>query len=60
MAISWSCKKQPYTSLHSTGSEITALHRDAFKTVTICSFLQSIGIYLNTHMPTYEDNQGTI
>ncbi len=60
VAVSWSCKKQPQTSLRSTGSEITALHCGAFKTVILCSFLQSIGVYLNTPTPTYEDNQGTI
>jgi len=27
--ISWGCKKQPITSIHSTGSEITALHKGA-------------------------------
>lgn len=35
VVISWSCKKQPQTALHSTGSEITALHRGAFKTVLL-------------------------
>jgi hypothetical protein len=44
--VSWSCKKQLQTALHSTGSEITALHRGAFKTVLLCTFLQSIGIHL--------------
>ncbi len=60
VVVSWSCKKQIQTALHSTGSEITALHHGAFKTVLLRSFLQSIGIYLNTPTPTYEDNQGTI
>jgi hypothetical protein len=60
VVVSWSCKKQPQTALHSTGSEITALHRGAFKTVLLRSFLQSSGIHLNTPTPTYEDNQGTI
>jgi hypothetical protein len=58
--VSWSCKKQLRTALHSTGSEITALHRGAFKTVLLRNFLQSIGIYLCGPTPTYEDNQGTI
>jgi hypothetical protein len=58
--VSWSCKKQPTTALHSTGSELTALHWGAFKTVLLCSFLQTIGVYLSTPTPTYEDNQGTI
>jgi hypothetical protein len=60
VVVSWSCKKQLQTALHSTGSEITTLHRGAFKTVLLCTFLQSIGIYLCGPTPTYEDNQGTI
>ncbi len=58
--ISWPCKKQPTTALHSTGSKLTALHRGFFKTILLRSFLQSIGIYLNTPTPTYEDNKGSI
>jgi hypothetical protein len=60
VVISWSCKKQSQIALHSTGSEVTALHHGTFKTVLLQSFLQSIGIYLNTPTPTYEDNQETI
>jgi hypothetical protein len=37
-----------------------ALHQGAFKTVLLCTFLQSIGIYLPGSTPTYEHNQGTI
>lgn len=58
--ISWSCKKQPTTALHSTGSELTTLHCGIFKTILLRSFLQSIGVYLNTPTPTYEDNKGSI
>lgn len=47
-------------ALHSTGSEIIALHRVAFKIVLLCTFLQSIGIYLPGPTPTNEGNQGTI
>ncbi len=38
--VSWACKKQPVTALHSTASEITALHKGATKTVLLRSFLQ--------------------
>ncbi len=58
--VSWGCKKQPITALHSIGSEITALHKGATKTVLLRSFLQSIGFPLHSASPTYEDNQGTI
>ncbi|MFN9980553.1 MAG: Ty1/Copia family ribonuclease HI, partial [bacterium] len=58
--VSWACKKQPVTALHSTASEITALHKGATKTVLLCSFLQSIGFPLSSASPTYEDNTGTI
>ncbi len=58
--VSWSCKKQLRTALHSTGSELTALWRGAFKTRLLRDFLQSIGIHLSTPSPTFEDNQGTI
>jgi hypothetical protein len=58
--ISWSCKKQLRTALHSTGSELTALWRGAFKTRLLRDYLQSIGIQLSSPSPTFEDNQGTI
>jgi hypothetical protein len=29
--VSWSCKKQPITTLHSSGAELTSLHRAGFK-----------------------------
>jgi hypothetical protein len=46
------------TNCLALGSEITALHSDSFKMVLLHYFLQSIGVYLNTPTPTYEDNQG--
>jgi len=58
--VSWACKKQPVTALHSTVSEITVLHKGATKTVLLRSFLQSIGFPLSSASPTYEDNTGTI
>jgi hypothetical protein len=58
--VSWAYKKQPVTALHSTASEITALHKGATKTVLFHSFLQSIGFPLSSASPTYEDNTGTI
>jgi hypothetical protein len=58
--ISWSCKKQPTTALHSTGAKLTALHHGTFKTILLRSFLSSIGISLTSPTPTYEDNKGTI
>jgi hypothetical protein len=50
----------PVTSLHSTASEITALHKGATKNVLLRSFLQSIGFPLSSASPTYEDNTCTI
>jgi hypothetical protein len=58
--VSWACKKQPITALHSTGSETTALHKGATKTILLRSFLQSVGFPLTSASPTYENNQGTI
>jgi hypothetical protein len=58
--ISWGCKKQPVTVIHSTGSEITALYKGASKTLLLRNFLNSIGFPITTSTPIYEDNQGTI
>jgi hypothetical protein len=58
--ISWGCKKQPITSIHSTGSEITALHKGASKTLLIRQLLTAIGYPPTTSTPIFEDNQGTI
>jgi hypothetical protein len=60
VVVSWGCKKQPITSIHSTGSEIMALHKGASKTILLRSFLASIGFPLIASTPIYEDNQGTI
>jgi hypothetical protein len=60
VAISWSCKKQLQTALHSTAAEITALFRGSFKTVLLHQLLQSIGLPPSTPTPTFADDQGTI
>jgi hypothetical protein len=58
--ISSSCKKQPTTSLHSSGAELTSLHRAGFKSSLLQTFLQSIGNPLSSPAVIFEDNQGTI
>ena len=58
--VSWSCKKQPITTLHSSGAELTSLHRAGFKSSLLQSFLSSIGKSLLAPAIIFEDNQGTI
>jgi hypothetical protein len=58
--VSWSCKKQPTTSLHSSGAELTSLHCAGFKSSLLQTFLQSIGNPLSSPAVIFEDNQGTI
>jgi len=58
--VSWSCKKQPVTSLHSSGAELTSLHRAGFKSSLLQTFLQAIGNPLSSPAVLFEDNQGTI
>jgi len=58
--ISWGCKKQPITSIHTTGSEITALHKGASKTILVRQLLTTIGFLPSSSTPIFEDNQGTI
>jgi len=58
--VSWCCKKQPTTSLHSSGAELTSLHRAGFKCSLLQSFLQAIGQSLTRPAVLFEDNQGTI
>ncbi len=55
--ISGACKKHPITTLHSTGSEITTLHKSATKMIHLWSFLTFIGFPLTSPSPTYEDNE---
>ncbi len=58
--ISWGCKKQPVTALHSTGAEVTSLHRGGQKSKILYHFLDSIGLPLSGPCLLFEDNQGTI
>jgi hypothetical protein len=58
--VSWGCKKQPETALHSCGSEVTSLHRGGQKSKLIYTFLSSIGLPLSGPCILFEDNQGTI
>jgi len=58
--ISWSCKKQPITTLHSSGAELTSLHRAGFKSSLLQSFLNAIGNSLKAPAVIFEDSQGTI
>jgi hypothetical protein len=58
--VSWSCKKQPITALHSSGAELTSLHRAAFKCSLLKSFLAAINIPSKSPGTIFEDNQGSI
>jgi len=58
--VSWGCKKQPVTALHSSGAELTALHRAGFKSSLLQAFMSSIGKPFTTPCTIFEDNQGTI
>jgi hypothetical protein len=58
--VSWSCKKQPVTSLHSSGAELTSLYCPGFKSSLHQSFLAAIGKSLVTPSVIFEDNQGSI
>jgi hypothetical protein len=58
--VSWGCKKQPTTSLHSTGAELHSIFRAGFKSELIQRFLSSIGFTLKSPAVLFEDNQGTI
>jgi hypothetical protein len=58
--VSWGCKKQPVTALHSTGADITSLHCGSQKSKIIYNFLTSIDFPLSGPCLLFEDNQGTI
>jgi hypothetical protein len=58
--VSWGCKKQPTTALHSSGAELTSLHRAGFKSSLIQNFMSAIGHAFTTPPVLFEDNQGTI
>jgi len=58
--VSWGCKKQPTTALHSSGAELTSLHRAAFKCSLIQTFLIAIGQPSVLPGTIFEDNQGSI
>jgi hypothetical protein len=58
--VSWNCKKQPITALHSSGAELTSLHRAAFKCSLLKTFLTSLGVSCSSPSTIFEDNQGSI
>jgi len=58
--VSWGCKKQPTTALHSSGAELTSLHCAGFKSSLIQNFLSAIGCPLPSSPVIFEDNKGTI
>jgi hypothetical protein len=58
--VSWGCKKQPVTTLHSSAAELTSLHRAGFKSTLLQSFMAAIGKSFVTPCTIFEDNQGTI
>jgi hypothetical protein len=55
--VSWGCKKQPTTALHSSGAELTSLHRAAFKCSLLQTFLIAIGQPSVLPGMIFEDNQ---
>jgi len=60
VAVSWKCKKQTQTALHSNGAEIRALQSGVKTTLHIRQFMATIGHPITHPTPTYEDNQATI
>jgi hypothetical protein len=58
--VSWGCKKQPVTTLHSSGAELTSLHCAGFKSTLLQAFLSAIGKPLLSPSTIFEDNKGTI
>jgi hypothetical protein len=60
VVVSWKCKKQATTTLHSIGSEILSLASEVKKTIHLRDFLASVGYPICDTTSTFEDNQGTI
>ena len=58
--VSWGCKKQTETALHSAGSEVTSLLQGGQKSKIIYFLLASIGLPLIVPCVLFENNQGTI
>jgi len=58
--VSWGCKKQPITSLHSSVAELTSLHCAGFKSYLHQTFMSAIRISSPSPFTIFEDNQGTI
>jgi hypothetical protein len=58
--VLWGCKKQPVTSLHSSGAKLTSLHRVGFKSSLLQTFMSAIGKSFTSPCTIFEDNQGTI
>jgi hypothetical protein len=53
-------KKQPITTLHSSGAELMSLHRAAFKCSILQSFFSALGLPSVKPSTIFEDNQGSI
>ena len=60
VAVSWTCKKQTETALHSNGAEIRALATGVKQTIGIRQFFTNLGISISDPTPTHEDNMATI
>jgi hypothetical protein len=58
--VSWGCKMQPVTTLHSSGAELTSLHHAGFKSTLLQAFMSAIGKSFVTPCTIFKDNQGTI
>jgi hypothetical protein len=58
--VSYGCKKQLKTALHTCASEVNALFKGIHKTSLLHDFLTSLGFDLSSPPPTFEDDQGTI
>ena len=52
--------RQPVTSLHSSGAELTSLHHTGFKSSLLQSFMSAIGKSFTTPCTIFKDNQGSI
>jgi hypothetical protein len=54
--VSWGCKKQPLTALHSSGAEFAFLHCAGFKSSLLQSFMSTIGKSFTSPWTIFVDN----
>ena len=58
--VSWKCKKQVETALHSNGAELRAIQTGVKETIVCRHLMQSMGFIQHGPTLTFEDNQATI